>query len=540
MPKNIFDFDCLKYDYSSRRTVTFGRRGMVATSQNLAASAGLDILKKGGNAVDAAIATAACLSVVEPTSNGIGGDAFSIIYFKDKLYGINGSGFAPELIDREKIINLGYKEMPIRGWIPVMVPGVPATWAKLSKRFGNLKLSECLEPAIYYAHEGFPVSPIVSKLWENAFNEFKKDLKGEEFEELFKIFTDGGKTPKAGDIWKLKSHAKTLEIIGKTNAEDFYKGELAEKIDAFSKKTGGYIRKSDLEKYETSWVNPVSINYRGYDIWEIPPNGDGIIALMALNILKEFELGRCDDLNSIHQKIEAMKLAFADGNKYIADKNYMNVSVEELLSDKYAKIRKKLITEEAMTPSAGSPKGSSTVYIATADSDGNMVSYIQSNYKGFGSGIVVPGTGIALQDRGANFSLDEDSVNAIAPFKKSFHTIIPGFITKDSDAIGPFGVMGEFMQPQGHLQVVSNLIDYNMNPQAALDAPRWQWIKNKKVLVEKEMPEEFVTSLLDRGHDVEVAKDRLSFGRGQIILKKENGAYAGGTEPRTDGCVASW
>lgn len=540
MQNNILSFDCLKYDHYSRRTVTFGRRGMVATSQNLAASAGLDILKKGGNAIDAAIATAACLTVVEPTSNGLGGDAFAIIWFKNKLYGLNGSGFAPEKTDRQKILDMGYKKMPIRGWIPVMVPGIPATWAALSKKFGKLKLIECLEPAISYAKDGFTVSPIVSKLWKNAFSEFNRDLKGEEFEELFKTFSKDGQTPKAGDIWKLENHAKTLETIGNTYAEDYYRGDIADKIDKFSKKTDGNIRKEDLEKYEVTWVNPVNINYRGYDIWEIPPNGDGIIALMALNILKQFELGQCDDFNSIHQKIEAMKLAFADGHKYIADKKYMDVKVEDLLSESYAKLRKNLISDKALVPQAGKPSGSSTVYLATADSSGNMVSYIQSNYKGFGSGIVVPETGIAFQDRGANFSLDINSPNVIAPLKKSFHTIIPGFITKDDSAIGPFGVMGEFMQPQGHLQVVSNMIDYNMNPQSALDAPRWQWISGKKILVENEMPKELVKSLIERGHEIEIAENRLSFGRGQIILKKENGVYAGGTEPRTDGCVASW
>lgn len=540
MQNNILSFDCLKYDHYSRRTVTFGRRGMVATGQNLAASAGLDILKKGGNAIDAAIATAACLTVVEPTSNGLGGDAFAIIWFKNKLYGLNGSGFAPEKTDRQKILDMGYKNMPSRGWIPVMVPGIPATWAELSKKFGKLKLIECLEPAINYAKEGFPISPIISRLWKDAFDEFNRDLKGEEFEELFKTFSKNGKTPKPGDIWKLENHAKTLETIGNTYAEDFYRGEIADKIDRFSRKAGGTIRKEDLEKYKATWVNPININYRGYDIWEIPPNGDGIIALMALNILKEFELGECEDQNSIHQKIEAMKLAFSDGNKYIADKNYMNVKVEDLLSDSYRKQRKKLISDKAIVPKAGKPSGSSTVYLATADSDGNMVSYIQSNYKGFGSGIVVPETGISFQDRGANFSLDINSPNVIAPLKKSFHTIIPGFITKDNSAIGPFGVMGAFMQPQGHLQVISNMIDYNMNPQSALDAPRWQWISGKKVLVESEMPKELVRSLIERGHEIKVAENRLSFGRGQIILKKDNGVYAGGTEPRTDGCVASW
>lgn len=540
MQQNFLDFNCLKYDYPSKRTVTFGKRGMVATSQNLAAQAGLDILKKGGNAIDAAIASAATLTVVEPTSNGIGGDAFAIVWFKNKLYGLNGSGFAPELINRDKILNLGFDKIPYRGWIPVMVPGVPATWTELSKKFGKLELIECLEPAIYYAKEGFPVSPIVSKLWADAFVEFKRDLKSEEFKPFFETFSNDGITPKAGDIWKLKYHAKTLEAIGNTYSKDFYKGELAERIDSFSKKTGGYIRKEDLENYSPSWVNPVNINYRGYDIWEIPPNGDGIIALMALNILKNFELEKCENKNSMHQKIEAMKLAFADGHKYISDIDYMKVNVEELLAEDYALIRKNLIKKTANKQTYGRPSGSSTVYLATADCWGNMVSYIQSNYKGFGSGIVIPQTGIALQDRGANFSLDLNSPNVIEPCKKSFHTIIPGFITKDNSAIGPFGVMGEFMQPQGHLQVISNLIDFNMNPQEALDAPRWQWIKDKIVEVEKEMPAEFIEDLKKRGHEIKIADDNLHFGRGQIIIQRENGVYAGATEPRTDGTVASW
>lgn len=533
------EFDLLQYNYPSRRNVVMAKRGMVATSQPLAAQAGLEILRKGGNAVDAAIATAACLTVVEPTGNGIGGDAFAIVWFEGNIYGLNASGPAPKAISAEKLREMGIKEIPKYGFIPVTVPGIPAAWAALSKRFGKLHLKEVLEPAIRYAEEGYPVSVNVAKLWEKAYDTFSK-LEGEEFKPWFETFCPDGKPVKAGEIWKSKAHAKTLISIAETNAESFYKGELADKIDAFSRKYGGFIRKEDLASYEPEWVEPISVNYRGYDVWEIPPNGQGVTVLMALNILNEMEFDAKETVDTYHKQIESIKLAFADAKKYVADPRFMKVSVKDLLSKEYAKERRKLITEEALMPEAGEmPKGG-TVYLATADGEGNMVSYIQSNYMGFGSGLVVPDTGIALHNRGNNFSLEEGHVNCIAPGKKPYHTIIPGFLTKDGKAIGPFGVMGGFIQPQGHLQIIVNMINFHLNPQDALDAPRWQWVKEKTVHVEPGFPVNIAQALSRKGHDVVYETDSINFGRGQIIWRKEDGVLIGGTEPRTDGHIAAW
>ncbi len=529
----------LQYKYPSKRTLVYGKKGMVATSQPLAAQAGLDIIKKGGNAVDAAIATAACLTVVEPTSNGIGGDAFAIVWMKDKIYGLNSSGKSPESISIESLKNRGYEEMPKHGMIPVTVPGVPGAWAALSERFGKLTLRECLQPAIDYAKEGFPVSPVTSKYWNRAFRVYKKAFKGEEFQEWFKVFAPNDRGVNPGEIWSSPDHGKTLELIGDSNAKEFYQGSLADKIHAFSKKYNGYIQKSDLEEFEPEWVDPVKVNYREHDIWELPPNGQGIIALMSLNILKHLPLKERDNERTYHSQIEALKLAFEDGKKFITDPDHMEITVEDLLSSEYGKKRSKEITEEAILPKAGKPESSGTVYLATADGDGNMVSFIQSNYMGFGSGIVIPGTGIGLQNRGHNFSMNPEDHNALAPGKRTYHTIIPGFLSKYGKALGPFGVMGGFMQPQGHMQIINNLLDFDLNPQEALDAPRWQWIAEKTVEIEIGTPKFIFEHLQNRGHGVAWAKDSGSFGRGQIILKR-NETLIGATEPRTDGMVAAW
>lgn len=526
-------FDPLENKYKSKRNVVYSKSGMVATSQPIAANAGTEILRKGGNAVDAAVATAACLTVVEPTSNGIGGDAFALVWMKDKLHGLNASGPSPEGISIEKLKELGLEEMPKFGWTPITVPGVPKAWASLIDKFGNLSLEEVLEPAIRAAREGYPISPSLGRFWKNAYKKYTT-LEGEEFKEWFNTFS----CPEIGDIVTLPNHAKTLEEIGKSNSDSFYKGSIANIIDETSKKYGGYIRKTDLEKFEVEWVNPISINYKGYDIWEIPPNGQGIIALMGLNIIKSFDLKANSSTDTYHKQFEVMKLAFSDGLKYITDSKSMSVTNEELLSDAYSRERAKLITDEAMKPEAGQPQRSGTVYLSTADSEGNMVSYIQSNYMGFGSGIVIPGTGITMQNRGHTFSLNSEDENCLEPGKRTYHTIIPGFITKDEKAIGPFGVMGGFMQPQGHMQVVMNMIDFNMSPQDALDAPRWQWVKDKKFLVEPEMPIDIVRALIRKGHEITITPEDGNFGRGQIILKQENGVYVGGTESRTDGYIS--
>ncbi|MDA5110417.1 gamma-glutamyltransferase family protein [Brevibacillus thermoruber] len=533
-------FDAMEYPYASRRMTTYAKNGMVATSQPLAAQAGLDILKKGGNAIDAAIATAACLTVVEPTGNGIGSDAFALVWTNGELHGLNASGPAPQAISIEAVKARGHETMPTYGWIPVTVPGAPAAWAELSRRFGRLPLAEVLKPAIEYAENGYPLSPTLARYWAIAYNKFSQVLNGEEFAPWFSTFAPDGRPPKAGEIWKSPGHAETLRQIAETGAESFYRGELAEKIDAFSRQCGGFLRKEDLAAYRPEWVKPISVNYRGYDVWEIPPNGQGLVALMALNILKGFAFGEKETVDTYHKQIEAMKLAFADGFRYITQQDKMSVTVEELLSDRYADERRRLIGERALTPEPGDPRSSGTVYLATADGEGNMVSFIQSNYMGFGSGIVVPGTGIALQNRGHNFSLDPAHDNRLEPGKKTYHTIIPGFLTKDGKAVGPFGVMGGFMQPQGHVQVVMNTIDFHLNPQAALDAPRWQWLEGKTVEVERHFPEHIALALEQKGHQIKWGSFSSNFGRGQIIWRDENGVLIGGTDMRTDGCVAAW
>ncbi|MDQ0162355.1 gamma-glutamyltransferase family protein [Aeribacillus alveayuensis] len=534
--------DYLYYPYPSQRMTTFANKGMVATSQPLAAQAGLDILKKGGNAVDAAIATAACLTVVEPTSNGIGGDAFALVWIKGELYGLNGSGPAPIHISIEAIKERGYEQIPSHGLIPVTVPGAPSAWAELSKRFGKLPLTEVLKPAIEYAQNGYPISPILGKNWAAAFQRFQKCFIDEEFQGWFDTFAPKGRAPKIGEIWRSEGHAKTLQSIAQSNAESFYRGELAEKITSFFQKYHGFLSEEDLASYRAEWVTPISIHYRGYEIWEIPPNGQGLVALMALNIMKGFEVSPDrENVENFHRQIEAMKLAFTDGKAYITDPKEMTYSIDGLLSEEYASQRRNLIGKEAMNPKPGKPPKGGTVYLAAADHEGNMVSYIQSNYMGFGSGIVVPGTGISLQNRGHDFSLNPNDENALKPGKKTYHTVIPGFLTKGTEAVGPFGVMGAYMQPQGHMQVVMNLVDYHLNPQAALDAPRWQWIGGRKILVESHFPNHIAQALARRGHEIQIAFDNGVFGRGQIIIRDpETGVLAGGTEARTDGAIAAY
>jgi gamma-glutamyltranspeptidase/glutathione hydrolase len=535
-----FKENAQQYPFPSRRMVTVGKNGMVATSQNLAAQAGLDILKKGGNAVDAAIATAACLTVVEPTSNGIGGDNFAIVWMKEKLHGLNSSGPSPLELSIDTLEYRGLKEMPRFGWYPVTVPGVPGGWAELNRKFGNLTLSETLAPAIQYAEEGFPLSPHVCANWKKAFRIYKEHLKEECFEPWFRTFAPNGRAPEAGEVITLKDHGKTLREIGNTRGESFYRGKLADSIVKFSSETGGFFCHDDLDSYRPQWVDPVSINYRGYDVWELPPNGQGIIALMALNILKNDDLASLDEIERYHRQIEAVKLAFSDGKAFITDPDKMKESVSTLLSDEYCRVRREEIGREAIIPSEGKPPKGGTVYLATADGDGNMVSFIQSNYMGFGSGLVVPGTGISLQNRGHSFSLDRDHINSLEPGKRPYHTIIPGFMTKNGKAVGPFGVMGGFMQPQGHLQVIMNTLDFHMNPQSALDAPRWQWMEGKKVLVERGIPLNTVNSLERRGHEISYHHNAALFGRGQIIWRDKDGILWGGTEGRADSAVLTY
>lgn len=536
-----FKFDSTEYPYSSRRRVIYAKRGMVCTSQPLAAQAGLSMLQQGGNAVDAAIATAICLTVVEPTSNGLGSDAFALVWVKDKLYGLNGSGYAPSALTPEAVAERGHTEkMPARGWCSVTIPGAPSAWTELHKRFGKLPFAKLFEPAIHYAKNGYPVSPICQRFWQEGLTVFAPYKDKAEFQPWYDTFTKNGVTPKVGQFVTLPDHAKTLELLANSNCEDYYRGQVANAIAGWSQKTGGFITKEDLADYRAEWVEPIHVNYRGYDVWEIPPNGHGITVLMALNILKGFEFTKKDCADTYHKQIEAMKLAFADGMHYIADPRYMQTKVEELLSEEYAAVRRALIGEEALEPAPGKPFCGGTVYLNAADAEGNMVSFIQSNYQGFGSGMVIPGYGIALNDRASGFKLDPASDDYLMPRKKPYHTIIPGFLTKDGKAVGPFGVMGAYMQPQGQVQVAMNTIDFLLNPQAALDAPRWQWIEGKKIWLEDRVSAEIVAELERRGHQVTVMGDDTTFGRGQIIWRNDEGILAGATEPRTDGTVAAW
>lgn len=534
------EFDTSYYPYPSHREVVYGRRGMVCTSQTLAAQAGLDMLKRGGNAVDAAIATAICLTVLEPTSNGLGSDAFALVWTHGKLYGLNGSGWSPALLTRETLGKRGFTQMPLRGWEPVMVPGAPAAWAELHKRFGKLPFTELFEPAIYYARYGYAVMPNLAAMLQDSLQAFAPYWGQPLFKPLFTTFFSQGRAPAAGEILKLPELAHSLELLRDSHCRSLYEGEIAKAIDSWSKETGGLLRKEDLAAYTPEWVEPLHTNYRGYEVWEMPPNGHGLVVLMTLNILRGLTFSKREAPERFHQAIEAMKLAFTDGKTYIADPRFMRTKVSQWLSENYAGKRRSLIGKQALLPKPTDVNSGGTVYLCSADREGNMVSYIQSNYNGFGSGLVLPGYGVSFSDRGHNFSFDPASDNCVGPRKKSYHTIIPGFITKDGKAVGPFGVMGAFMQPQGQVQVLMNMLDFHLNPQAALDAPRWQWLGGRKLEMEPGIPETVVDELRSRGHEITVKSDIQSYGRGQIIWRNTDGTLIGATEPRADGCVAAW
>ena len=532
-----------KYKYPSRRQVVYAKNGMAHSSAPLAAQIGIEIMKKGGNAIDASVAMASALPLLEPTGNGLGADCFALIWYEGTLYGINGSGVAPKAITADLVREAGYSAMPEEGWLSTMVPGAPSAWEKMRSRFGRLSMAELMEPAIRYAEEGFPVAETIAKQWAEEAERFQTVFADapEAYQPWFDNFTKDGEPYKAGEIYRNPDFAKTLRSLAATNCESYYRGEIMEKIVAFSEKTGGLFTREDFQNYEAEWVTPISARYKGYDVCEIPPNGHGITALMALNILSGLELDdQRETAENYHRMIEAIKLAFVDTKKYVADARYMTTRVEDLLSETYTDQRRQLIGDTALMPEAGDPRCGGTVYFCTADKDGNMVSFIQSNYARFGSGIVVPGTAIALQDRAANFSLDPESDNYLEGGKKAYHTIIPGFLMKDGEAIGPFGVMGGFMQPQGHLQVVVNTVDFHMNPQTCLDAPRFQWCGDKKVQLEREVDRTIAQTLADKGHQITIVNDNIGMGRGGIIWRMENGVYAGGTECRCDGTIAAW
>ncbi|PYI45929.1 MAG: gamma-glutamyltransferase [Verrucomicrobia bacterium] len=556
------------------RSEVLARHGMVCTSVPAATQVGVEILKRGGSAVDAAIAANATLGLMEPVSNGIGGDLFAIVYSakENKLYGINGSGRSPlglsydqmkaelaKLPARNATHNVagGHQEtIPPLGMLPISVPGTVDAWSELHKKFGKLKLSDDLAPAIRYAEEGFPVTELIAYYW--AFGpRLYKGLPGA-FLETYTL--DGkGRTPAKGDIFKNLALAKTLRLIGEKGRDAFYKGEIANKIDAFMRANGGFLRKIDFEKHASTWVEPVSTNYRGYDVFELPPNGQGIAALQILNILEGFDLramGR-NSPETLHAMIEAKKIAWADRAKFYADPDFAKIPLAGLLSKSYAAERRKLIdpNRAAKNVESGNPAldQGDTIYMCTADDEGNMVSLIQSNYRGMGSGIVVPGLGFMFQDRGELFSMDPQHANVYAPGKRPFHTIIPGFVMKDGKPWEAFGVMGGGMQPQGHVQVLTNQIDFGLNAQEAGDASRWQHEGDNEptgekmtasggyVEVESGIPYETVRELRKKGHDVRV--DVGGYGGYQAIkveVRDGQRVYVGASESRKDGMAAGY
>src|SRR5437868_808639 len=543
------------------RSEVLATHGMVCTSVPAATQVGVEILKRGGSAVDAAIAANATLGLMEPVSNGIGGDLFAIVYSakENKLYGINGSGRSPLGLSydqmKAELAKLHRETIPPTGMLPISVAGTVDAWAELHKKFGKLKLSDDLAPAIRYAEEGFPVTELISYYWASG-PRLYKGLPGA-FLETYTV--DGkGRTPGKGDIFKNPDLARTLRLIGEKGRDAFYKGETADKIDAFMRANGGFLRKTDFEKHTSTWVDPVSVNYRGYEVFELPPNGQGIATLQMLNILEGFDLralGR-NSPETLHTMIEAKKIVWADRAKFYADPAFAKIPLAGLLSKNYAADRRKLIdpNHAAKTVVAGNPAldQGDTIYMCTADDEGNMVSLIQSNYRGMGSGIVVPGLGFMFQDRGELFSMDPHHANAYAPGKRPFHTIIPGFVMKDGKPWEAFGVMGGGMQPQGHVQVLTNQIDFGLNAQEAGDASRWQhegdneptgekMEKGGYVEVESGIPYGIVRELEKRGHEVRF--DVGGYGGYQAIkveLHDGQRVYVGASESRKDGQAAGY
>ena len=485
------------------------------------------------------------MPLLEPTGNGLGSDCFALVWIEKekKLYGLNASGVAPMSLSAQKVRELGFEEMPKEGWLPTMVPGAPAGWAELNRRFGKKSLHELFAPAVSYAREGVPVPVNVAKQWRKDMRRIEAAMKRNPAPHRYwwECFTKNGESYEAGDLFCWEEYAQTMEELARTNCESYYRGSIMEKIVAFSQETGGCFAREDFENYRPLWVEPITTDYKGYTVCEIPPNGHGLTVLMALNILRGLELPEEKECaETYHKIVEAIKLAFADTKTYVADPRYMKMKVEDMLSERYAAQRRALIGDKALEPKAGDPSCGGTIYLCTADPEGNMVSFIQSNYTTFGAGVAIPGTGISLQNRGANFSLEEESDNCLAGGKRSYHTIIPGFLIKDGEAVGPFGVMGAFMQPQGHVLVTVNTLDYHMNPQDCLDAPRIQWIGGKKIQLEESVPAHIAQELQAMGHEVEVISDSIGMGRGEIIWRAGNGLLMGATEPRCDGTVAAW
>jgi gamma-glutamyltranspeptidase/glutathione hydrolase len=528
VPVQPFDW-ALPYAWP-RKPVLAGN--VVCTSQPLAAQAGLRMLADGGSAVDAAIATAITLTVVEPVSNGIGSDAFAIVWDGRQLHGLNASGRSPAAWTPEYF---GGKAVPVLGWNSVTVPGAVSAWVELHAKFGKLPFERLFEPAISYGRNGFPVSPTIAEQWAAQVPLFESQPGFAE------AFMPGGRAPKPGELVTLPDHAATLTTIAATNGEAFYRGELAAKLEAHATANGGVMCASDLAAHRADWVGTINGAYRGYTVHEIPPNGQGIVALIALGILEQFDMSSfaADSADSVHLQIEAVKLAFADAQAYVADVEYMPVHPEHLLDQEYLRQRAKLIDQARANPaSAGTPRGG-TVYLTAADASGVMVSMIQSNYMGFGSGVAVPGTGISLQNRGADFTVVQGHPNQVGPNKRPYHTIIPGFLSKDGAPLMSFGVMGGPMQPQGHVQVVTRIVDHGQNPQAACDGPRFRWVQGLQVCCEKGFPPSTLDELLRRGHELVTTDDYNQFGSCQAIWRLDDG-YLAVSDPRRDGQAAAF
>jgi len=534
------------------RSEVIARNGMVATSHPLATQVGLDVLKAGGNAVDAAIAANAALGLMEPTGNGVGGDLFAIVWDAKtrKLYGYNGSGRSPKSLTLQWFRDNGYAEIPPHGPLPVSVPGAVDGWFALHDRFGRLPMKRVLAPAIGYAREGFPVTELIAHYWALSVPRLS------EYPGFAEQFTRGGKAPAKGEIWKNPNLANTLQAIADGGRDAFYKGRIARVIGDYFAENGGFLSYEDLASHRGEWVEPVSTNYRGYDVWELPPNGQGLAALQMLNILEGWDFSKIPfgSVEHVHRFVEAKKLAFEDRAKFYADPAFAKAPIAALLSKDYAAARRALVSDRAAREVApGQPDlGGDTIYLTTADRDGNMVSLIQSNYRGMGSGMAPPGLGFILQDRGQMFVLAEGHANTYAPGKRPFHTIIPAFITRDGAPWISFGLMGGDMQPQGHVQIVMNLIDFGMNLQEAGDAPRIQhegstspegqaapmadggWID-----LESGFPYETARGLMQRGHSVRYANG--PYGGYQAIARDaRNGTWIGASESRKDGHAAGF
>ena len=520
--------------YASRRQPICAAN-VVATSQPLATQAGVAMLARGGNAIDAALATAITLTVVEPTSNGIGSDLFAILWDGERLAGLNASGRAPAAWSRERFSQR--PQMPQRGWETVTIPGAVSGWVELSQRYGKLPFEDLFERAIHYASDGYAVSPVVAEKWRLAEPLMPKGLGWQEH------FLIDGRVPAAGERFASPAMAATLGRIAATRGEAFYRGALADAMVKHANAHGGGHARSDFERHTVDWVTPLALDYRDVAVHEIPPNGQGIAALMALGMLRAFDVGALppDSVASQHLQIEAMKLAFADVHRYVSDPAAMTVTPQALLDPDYLRQRSRLIDPaRAQAFGPGAPPRGGTVYVCAADRSGMMVSLIQSNYMGFGSGVVVPGTGISLQNRGAGFSLAREHPNEVAGGKRPFHTIIPGFVTRGGRPLAAFGVMGGPIQPPGHVQTVVRMIDHAMNPQAALDAPRWKVNAGHSIDLEASAPRELREGLIALGHQLESVPDSyMDFGAGQVIVKADNG-YIAASDPRRDGQAAGF